>query len=138
MADIVWDVTNVGSDIYVDGYGESSYEKEGVTLSCYAGDIYATWYNSADPTMTGIAFEAYEPGGFTFTAPTGKAFTKIEMKAQGPDGWNEANLGTGWTYNNLTVTWKGSAASTDKLLPDTDNFYGAPVISIAFYLVDAE
>ena len=138
VADIVWDVTNVGSDIYVDGYGTDPYEKEGVTLSCYAGDIYATWYNSADPTMTGIAFEAYEPGGFTFTAPTGKAFTKIEMKAQGPDGWNEANLGTGWTYNNLTVTWKGSAASTDKLLPDTDNFYGAPVISIVFYLVDAE
>ena len=128
VADIIWDATNVGSDIYVDGYG-SSYEKEGVELSANPGEIYAMWYND------GISFEAGQSGGFTFTAPTGKAFTKIVMKAQGPSDWNEANLGTGWAYNNSTVTWKGTAAaSTVDLLKDANDFYGAPVNRIAFYL----
>ena len=57
------------------------------------------------------------------------------MKAVGPDEWNEANLGTGWAYNNSTVTWKGNAAaSTVDLLKDTDYFEGAPVNRIVFYL----
>ena len=133
VADIVWDVTNV-SDLYVDGSGES-YEKEGVTLSPNADLIVAGWNDSGHPESDGIYFEAYETGGFTFTAPTGKAFTKIEMKVQGPSDWNEANLGTGWAFNNSTVTWKGTAAaSTVDLLKDTDYFEGALVKSIVFYL----
>jgi len=131
VADIVWDRTNV-SDLAVDAY--VSYEMEGVTLSANAENLFAWWKNYGDPTRDGIGFEAYETGGFTFTAPSGKAFTKIEMKAQGSDGWNDSNLGTGWAFNNLTVTWKGTAAaSTVDLLTD-DIFDGARVKSIAFYL----
>ena len=74
-------------------------------------------------------------GGFTFTAPSGKKFTKIEMKALASSGWETSNLGTGWAYNALTVTWKGTAAaSTVDLLKDADEFYGTPVKSIVFYL----
>ena len=132
VADIVWDRTNV-SDLAVDGY--VSYEMEGVTLSANVENIFAWWKNYGDPTRDGIGFEAYETGGFTFTAPSGKAFTKIEMKPLVYDGWDEANLGTGWAYNNSTVTWKGTAAaSTVDLLKDTDSFDGARVKSIAFYL----
>jgi len=140
VADIVWDATNI-SDLNI--YGTyKSYTKEGIKLSCNAEDISAEWADYGDPATAGISFTVNESGGLTFTAPTGKAFTKIEMKAQSPAGWNEANLGTGWAYfedgdNEIfTVTWKGSAAaSTVGLLPDTDDFSGAaPVISIAFYL----
>ena len=136
VADIIWDATNV-SDIAVEG---DSYMKEGVTLSANALDIYAGWNDSEDPTTAGISFQVYALGGFNFTAPTGKKFTKIEMNALGDSGWYNANLGTGWAYsedetNNIyKVTWTGSAASTDKLLPDTEDFVGAPVKSIAFYL----
>ena len=132
VADIIWDVTNV-SDLEVPG-SYSSYEKEGVTLRSNGENEFAMWIDYADPTKVGIAFEAYETGGFNFTAPAGKAFTKIEMKAIGSDGWNESNLGTGWAYNSLTVTWTGSAASTVGLLTGADYFEGARVKSIAFYL----
>ena len=131
VADIVWDVTNV-SDLQA--FEGAPYEKDGVTMSSNSGNVFATWTDNEDPTSDGIEFQAYETGGFTFTAPAGKAFTKIEMKPQGPDGWDSANLGTGWVFNNSTVTWKGTAAaSTVDLLTD-DGFEGDNVKSIAFYL----
>ena len=136
VADIVWDATNI-SDLYVSGTGE--YEKEGVTLSGNAGMIDASWHDNENPTKAGIGFQMNVSGGFTFTAPDGKAFTKIEMKANGPGGWSNANLGTGWAFNNPTVTWTGSAASTVGLLTDANKFKNGTYISyIAFTLVDAE
>ena len=133
VADIVWDVTNV-SDLEV--WGDfSPYTKEGVTLSGNSENVQVLYDNYGDPETDGIVFEAFGSGGFTFTAPTGKAFTKIEMKAVGIAGWDGANLGTGWAYNNTTVTWKGTAAaSTVGLLTDADMFSGEPIISIVFYL----
>ena len=137
VADIVWDATNV-SDLSVSGTYEP-YEKEGVKLGCNANQIEANWNDYGNPTMDGIGFIARASGGYTFTAPDGKAFTKIEMKALGPAGWSNANLGTGWAYNNPTVTWTGSAASTVDLLKDANKFNNGTYISyIAFTLVDAE
>ena len=141
VADIIWDVTNVSE---LDVPGTESYTKEGVTLRANAHMMQAQWYNFGDPLVDGIGFNANEPGGFTFTAPTGKKFTKIEMTLTGSGDWEIAygygKLGTGWAYNAdmvkeiLTVTWTGSAASTVDLLKDTDDFSGANVKSIAFYL----
>ena len=136
VADIVWDATNV-SDLYVSGTGE--YEKEGVKLSGNAGMTDASWHDNENPTKAGIGFQMNVSGGFTFTAPDGKAFTKIEMKANGPGGWSNANLGEGWAFNNPTVTWTGSAASTVGLLTGANKFKNGTYISyIAFTLVDAE
>ena len=138
VADIVWDATNV-SELEVQG-DFMPYENEGVTLSANSGSIFAFWNVPEDPTKAGISFEPYESGGFTFTAPDGKAFKKIVMKAQSSAGWGEVNLGDGWTFvgddtNNIyTVTWKDSAASSVELLPDTDDFSGALVKCIGFYL----
>ena len=132
VADIVWDVTNVDKLEVFEG---GPYEKEGVTLSANAHMIHAIWANTGDPEYDGISFNMDETGGFTFTAPTGKAFTKIEMKANSKFGWMDANLGTGWAFNAPTVTWKGTAAaSTVGLLTGADMFYGAPVKYIVFYL----
>ena len=131
VADIVWDVTNVGNLEVFEG---GPYTKEGVTLSANAHMIHAIWADTGDPEYDGISFNMDETGGFTFTAPAGKAFTKIEMKANSKFGWIDANLGTGWAFNAPTVTWKGTAAaSTVDLLKD-DGFAGAPVKSIVFYL----
>ena len=137
VADIVWDVTNV-SDLEVWGTFHS-YEKEGVTLSGNSDDVQALCRNDGDPEMDGISFEAFGSGGFTFTAPAGKKFTKIEMKAINIAGWLDAHLleqlGTGWSFNNPIVTWKGTAAaSTVGLLTDADMFSGEPIIYIVFYL----
>ena len=135
---VVWDATNI-SDLRVRGT-HYSYEKEGVTLSGNGDDLEARWKDKGDPTRDGIQFVAMESGGFTFTAPTGKAFTKIEMTLTGPAGWDNGGLGTGWAYNwdfntnIITVTWTGSAASTVNLLTDADHFSGEYVKYIAFYL----
>ena len=132
VADIVWDVTNVRS-LRVMGTFES-YEREGVTLSANSDMNQARWRDKGDPTRAGIQFEAMESGGFTFTAPTGKKFTKIEMTLTGSAGWDIANLGD-WALNNSTVTWKGTAAaSTVGLLTVAGSFNGAYVKSIVFYL----
>ena len=148
VADIVWDGTNV-SDLM--RYGTDPYEKEGVTLRGNVDNVRALWDGNGNPETDGIAFETYASGGFTFTAPAGKAFTKIEMKPTGPEGWYSAKLGDGWELvedfvgdddNEIytyTVTWTGSAASTVGLLTD-DNYFnnGKKISYIAFYLVDAE
>ena len=147
VADIVWDATNI-SDLYVSGtYASSTIE--GITLSGNADQMSAMWNGYGDPTHDGIAFNMNESGGYTFTAPNGKAFTKIVMKPQGQGGWDMANLGTGWTFNAdynedieeyiFTVTWKGNAAaSTVVLLKDADMFAGETISYIVFYLSDAE
>lgn len=138
VADIVWDVTNVRS-LRVMGTFES-YEREGVTLSANAEQIVARWRDKGDPTTAGIQFEVMESGGYTFTAPTGKKFTKIEMTLTGFAGWDIANLGSGWSYSEdgmtgiCKVTWKGTAASTVGLLTGANNFGGERVKSIGFYL----
>ena len=138
VADIVWDVTNVRS-LRVMGTFES-YEREGVTLSANAEQIVARWRDKGDPTTSGIQFDAMESGGYTFTAPTGKKFTKIVMTLTGFAGWDIANLGSGWSYSEdgmtgiCKVTWKGTAASTVGLLTGANNFGGERVKSIGFYL----
>ena len=139
VADIVvWDATNI-SDLRVRGTFQS-YTKEGVTLSANAEQIEAMYLDFGDPLMDGINFMADESGGYTFTAPTGKKFTKIEMTLPGGGGWDMANLGSGWAFNAdmvkeiLIVTWTGSAASTVGLLKDANQFNGETVKCIAFYL----
>ena len=97
---IVWDSSNI-SDLNVSGT-YTSYTKEGITLSANADMIDAWWSGYGDESMDGISFNAHASGGFTFTAPTGKQFTKIEMTLTGQGGWDiaamESKLGTGWSY----------------------------------------
>ena len=136
VADIIWDGTNI-SDLRVSGTYQS-YTKEGVKLSGNADDIEAGWRGRGD--KSGIYFEAMESGGYTFTAPTGQKFTKIEMTLTGSIGWDNASLGTGWAfvvdYTNqiCKVTWTGNAATTVDLLKGASSFNGESVKSIAFYL----
>jgi hypothetical protein len=142
VADIVWDVTNV-SGLMLFGNSDSNTIDD-VTLNCIGENQYAVWMDNGDPKYDGIVFEMMESGGFTFTAPDGKAFTKIVMKASGPEGWYNANeyesLGMGWAFNFdvyteiSTVTWTGGAASPVSLLTGATDFHGQTISYIAFYL----
>ena len=135
---ITWNSSNI-SDLNVMGTFVS-YTKEGITLSANADMNNAEWMDYGDESMNGIAFQMNESGGYTFTAPTGKQFTKIEMTLTNSGGWDIASLGTGWAFgedymNNIyKVTWTGSAASTVGLLTGDDNFGGERVKSIVFTL----
>ncbi len=130
---VVWDQSNI-SDLSVSGTHES-YTKEGITLRANADMIDARWYDYG--YNSGISFNAYASGGFTFTAPTGKQFTKIEMTLNGLAGWDIASLGTGWSYSEdygiCKVTWTGTAASVG-LLTDASDFSGESVKSIVFFV----
>ena len=136
MTTITWNSSNI-SDLDIYGTGDS-YTKDGITLSANADSNGAEWQDYGGPDYDGISFSANASGGFTFTAPTGKYFTKIEMTLTGPGGWDHASLGTGWAFavdweNNINkVTWTGTAANTVDLLTDVNDFHGANVKSIVF------
>ena len=136
---IVWDSSNCSS-LYL--YGGDSYSDNttiaGVNLKCNANQVEARWYSYGG----GIEFNAHATGGFTFTAPTSKTFTKIEMTAKESYGWDtaamESKLGTGWSYSGdpmtgFKVTWTGNA-STVNLLTDDDHFNGSAITSIVFFV----
>jgi len=132
---IVWDSSNCSS-LHLSG-GDSYNDNTtiaGINLKCNANQVNASWYSYDG----GIEFYAFATGGYTFTAPTGKKFTKIEMTLKGPGGWDYATLGSGWSYSGdpmtgFKVTWTGNA-STVNLLTDDDHFYGSAITSIAFFL----
>ena len=133
---VVWDSSNI-SDLNV--YGTSgSYTKEGIKLSANSDMNDVFWSGSGD--YGGIYFNTHASGGFTFTAPTGKQFTKIEMTLDGPYGWDYCeSLGTGWAFSEdymnmiYKVTWTGTAASVG-LLTGANDFPGESVKSIVFFL----
>jgi hypothetical protein len=147
-ADVTWNSSNV-SDIQFWGGapdGWDSYTKEGVTLRGNAEQCDAVWANYGDGD--GINFNMNASGGYTFTAPDGKKFTKIEMTIYSYDGWydkaDDNQLGSGWPsgydaamtiYYTNKVTWTGDATSTVDLLTDAglSSFGGATVSSIEFY-----
>ena len=144
---LTWNSSNI-SDLRVSGTFQS-YTKEGITLSANADMNEAEWYDYGDESMNGIEFQVNQSVGFTFTAPTGKKFTKIEMTLTGPAGWNLASLGTGWAYGEnfdpmtmdeaiCKATWTGSAASTVGLLTGANMFMGERANSIVFTLIDAQ
>ena len=134
---IVWDSSNCSS-LHI--YGGDSYSDNttiaGINLKCNANYVDASWYSYPG----GIEFHANATGGYTFTAPTGKKFTKIEMTPTGPGNWSYASLGTGWVYSGdsmtgiYKVTWTGTGATTVDLLTGADHFSGEYVKSIAFFL----
>lgn len=144
---VTWNSSNV-SDLRVWGpYDWDSYTKEGITLKGNAENVDATWANYG--YGDGINFNMNASGGYTFTAPKGKKFTKIEMTIYSYDGWYTAayndKLGSGWpsgedaattVYSTNKVTWTGDATSTVDLLTDAGlgSFGGATVSSIEFTL----
>lgn len=142
MTTITWNSSNIGGSypncLYVSGT-YSPYDNEGITLSANSDMNGAYWQDYGDPDEDGISFNANQSGGYTFTAPTGKYFTNIEMTPTSSGGWDGANLGTGWTYvepwdpsDPVIVTWKGTPTNTVDLLKDANNFGGAAVKSIVF------
>ena len=141
-ADVTWNSSNV-SDIQFwggapDPYG--SYTKEGVTLRGNAEQCDAEWADFGNGP--GIMFAMNEPntGGYTFIAPDGKKFTKIEITATTYEGWYTyayfSQLESGWPsgeeaaddFNStLKFTWTGSAASVN--LATTLNSFGPSLAS---------
>ena len=143
---VTWNSSNV-SDLRFwggapDGY--DSYTKEGITLRGNAEYCDAEW--TILGYGEGIMFAMNAPGGYTFTAPDGKKFTKIEITATTYEGWYTyayfSQLESGWPageeaaddFNStLKFTWTGSAASVN-LATTLDSFGPSLASSIEFTL----
>lgn len=137
---VTWDGSNLTD---LDVSSTRSYKKGGVTLSANADMNEARWHDYGDPEWDGIGFDIREPGGFTFTAPTGRKFVKIEMMVLDYQLWGEAieggKLGSGWPSgpeaawaleDSKTITWTGDGTSTVGFLTGIeDDFMGAPYVS---------
>ena len=146
---VTWNSSNCSTMGVISGPGNTTIAD--VQLSCNAEYINAVWDDLG--YGSGINFRIDMPDesdGYTFTAPSGKKFTKIEMTVNSLDGWYDAvsnsQLGSGWpsgeeAADQMTnkVTWTGTAASTVDLLTGVDDFLNSgAVTSIVFTLVDAE
>ena len=145
-ADVTWNSSNVSDLLFWGGAPDpdGSYTKEGVTLRGNAVQCDASWQNWGGG-QEGIMFAMNAPGGYTFTAPDGKKFTKIEITATTNDGWYTyayfSQLESGWPageaaaddFNStLKFTWTGSAASVN-LATTLESFGPSLVSSIDFY-----
>ena len=127
---VVWNSSN---------WGSARYDKDtpctigGVTLTMNGTGIY--FYTTGDYAY----LQADAEGNYTFTAPTGKKFTKIEIDTR-EDGDYWPTLGTGWSKTNYgfgkyMFTWTGTASNTVKLF-DSDTWFEnqAYMYSIRFYV----
>lgn len=129
---VVWDQSNWGDDYY--------------SSSCTIGGITLTMSGEADfnPNNTYADFicdHNQGDGNFTFTAPTGKKFTKIEINAGGNNsGWSQATLNSGWSKSgdneNYKVTWTGNANSVSLFNGNSYFENIASAYSILFLVTD--
>ena len=120
---VTWNTSNWGNTTYSKS---SPLTLENITLSMSNDARFKTRSNSAE-------FQCYmmESGNYTFTAPTGKKFTKIEISCE--DYWNQTTLGSGWSKSE---PWEGTASSTVKMFNDDSNFDSdnTEINSITFYI----
>ena len=104
----VWDPSNWGKNYYYDG---KPCTIDGITLTMSNNAFFWT-------SATYAELQCSEPmtGNFTFTAPAGKKFTKIEINGDYNSGWeyNNPMTSNGWAItggygSNYKATWTGSA-----------------------------
>ena len=120
-------------------WGNTSYSKtspltiQNITLSMSNDARFRTRTTRAE-----FQCDMMQSGNYTFTAPTGKKFTKIEISCQ--NYWNQTTLGSGWSksdpWEDYIVTWEGTASSTVKMFNDDSNFDSdsTEINSITFYI----
>ncbi len=144
---VTWNSENIS---FLQIYEPSApFTMMGIKLSTSSALNTADWRNIGIPTNDGLYFNVTTTGGYTFTAPSGKKFTKIEMTVTNANGWTQvlmqSTLGTGWpsggdavtvVEDTKKVTWTGTAASTVGLLTDASFFNASPVTSIVFTLAE--
>ena len=133
-AKITWDNTNVF--VEANQFAEvSSWEPaprtfEGVTISL-SGTSYSRFI-PYDVQTSAAVLECFGEDGdsFTFTAPSGKQFVKIEINGNSPFPFTEYG---DWTQPELNqILWSGTAAST-VTLGGSDDTYAHDLSSIVFY-----
>lgn len=131
----VWDPSNWGNQYY-DDYSPCTID--GITLSMSG---YAKFHTGA--TYADLQCSDPETGNYTFTAPAGKKFTKIEINGNDSPRWQDNNPMTsnGWAItggygSNYKATWTGNA-STVSMFNGNNKFDGfTPEVYSILFLVE--
>lgn len=131
---VVWDPSNWGNTYY---YSSKSCTIDGITLTM-SNDAW--FWTSSDRAE----FQCSDPmtGNYTFTAPTGKKFTKIEINGDDNPGWeyNNPMTSNGWAisggYGNYKATWTGNANTVSMFNGDNKFDGSTPAAYSILFIVE--
>ena len=142
MTTVTWNSTNVFNSAHRDDmilnneWASNPLTYEGVTISmsAFSEESVSSFnaYNEHDQAG-GLTCFGEDGDSFTFTAPSGKKFCKIEII----DDWgaNFTNYGD-WRQINNNIVWSGTAANEVTL--GTVHASATHLTSIVFKLIDAQ
>ncbi len=130
---VTWDTSNVfiKSNMYntVDEFNPSAIY-EGITISFSGPDVSRFTFYDHLTSKAGIVVYGEDGDSFTFTAPTGKKFVRIEINSSeegyvfdGCEGWSE--------FSDYQLVWSGTAANAVTL--GTGYTAMRNITSIVFY-----
>ena len=136
---ITWDNTNVfnesNKDVVVSKWESRSATFEGITITLIGDEVsYFKPYIEEDPKAELLVMGNYGDS-FTFTAPSGKKFTRIEINDNGFIAFTAYGDWTGSADYNK-IEWNGTAAN-EVTLGGSNLTNCQDLNSIVFTLVDA-
>lgn len=112
---VTWNSTNVFNSSHssdeLNSWTTNPLTYEGIKISIStAGSDTASGFYPCFGSLGNAQLQVYGQNetSFTFTAPTGKKFTKIVITDNSSVTLNDAN----WTMSGKTATWSGTASST--------------------------
>ena len=110
---VVWNSTNVFNDFYEDDalnkWSRDPLTYEGITISLSGPDVSNFYPYSTAAEDAVLVCYGDDGDSFTFTAPSGKKFTKIEIIEKSYINFNAYG---DWTRAaNNKIVWRGTAAN---------------------------
>ena len=137
--DVTWNSTNVFNDTHehdmLNFFGTNPLTYEEITISYNGSDSPSMFqpYNGEGKAV--LQCSGSQGAEFTFTAPSGKKFTKIEIINNGFLNFTEYG---DWTKSGLnTIVWSGTAAN-EVTLGGSNDTLANDLNSILFWLEDAD
>lgn len=134
---VVWNSTNVfnsSNEVTISKSKESAATFEGVTVSFTGSGAASHFYIYSDAFGSQLFVNGGQGGAFTFTAPSGKIFTKIEIINSVAVTFTPYG---DWTKpENNKIMWSGAASNTVTLAASGPNVNCPNVTSIVFTMMN--
>lgn len=135
---VVWNSTNVfnssNEGVTISKFNELAKTFEGVTISFTGSGAASHFYIYNEMLGSQLLVSGFQGGAFTFTAPSGKIFTKIEIINSVAVTFTPYG---DWTKPaNNKIMWSGAASSTVTLAASSNNVNCPNVTSIVFTMMN--
>ena len=130
---VTWNTTNVFNESHPNALSmwfTTPLTYEGITIS-YSGSDAASLFAPYDYMAEGGALQCFSGDSFTFTAPTGKKFTRIEITSS-----MVILDDTNWSKYGNKAVWNGTPSNTVTIGSSSSSTQFSPLSSIVFTLID--